>query len=211
MAVLSKVLLYVRGMYISSSRQLGRSFMYSGGFSTATMAALDIGDHPGAWSHLLDGPTKCAGPLTSRHRYNEFDASCATHTITSAVVFTAAVTAIHHLNRDNPHQDRFLFAGLVLGCGIGMSLSEGLEHTILKVLPWAIMMGLLCSIALRGVCGHKHGAECENENCRRHGCYSTGHHSFECHENGCCNCDNRVCEKCGLLDDHGNVDTTEVV
>ena len=111
---------------------------YTSLFGIGFASALDVGDYPGAWSSASWNFLACSGG----------DVPYTVHTIVSTIVFTAATTALHHLNRDDPYQDCFLFAGMTSGIGVGICLGSNIENTMLKVLPWAILMALLCSTIL---------------------------------------------------------------
>ena len=90
--------------------------------------------------------------------------SCAAHTIASTIAFTAAATAIHHRHHDDPYQDHCLFAGITLGVGIGLCLGHGLEGTIFKVLPWAILSALLCNIMMHRLLRKHNSRQTDMEN-----------------------------------------------
>lgn len=117
-------------------------------FAVGSIVALDVGDYSGAWSSALWSSSVCREPLAESNPSAGREEFCAGHTIISAIVFTAAATAIHHLQRNDIYQDHFLFAGITCGIGIGLSLGKGLEGTIFKVLPWGILVALLFSIMM---------------------------------------------------------------
>jgi len=137
-------------------------------FVLGSVAALDVGDYPGGWSSAPWSPLACSGG----------GASCAGHTIISTIAFTAAATAIYHIKRGVPYQEYFMFAGMTLGVGIGLCTGKGLEDTIFKVLPWAILVALLCSCMLHGAVRF------------------TQHHMSACALTASC----QDCEKCGAGD-----------
>jgi hypothetical protein len=111
----------------------------------ASAAALEVGNYHTPWS-LSE---RCSANLaTSIGGSSELYCTC--RTAVSAVTFTAAATTIYHLNSGDRYQNCCLFAGITLGIGIGLSVCEGLEEALLRVLPWGILAGLLCSML-----GHK--------------------------------------------------------
>lgn len=145
--------------YVDSERTIpwygfGRStwtepLMHMGLFSLASVAALDVAGEHGAWSFM---------PWTTNatcHNAPNFDHSevrdkicCGRHTIVSTIVFTAAATTVHHLRREDCYQDVYLFASITCGVGIGLCLGNNLHDMMFSILPWAILMGLLCSILI---------------------------------------------------------------
>jgi hypothetical protein len=144
-----------------------------------TVAALDVGEYVCATiapRHVFQYTSSQA----SRHSRAAVPTSCARHTAVSAIAFTVAATTIHHHFRDDQYQDSFLFAGMTLGIGIGLCLGKGLEGTIFKVLPCAILVALLCSMVLHRVLGR----------------------TKSCAMDGQIHCDNcKDVEKCGM-DEH---------
>jgi hypothetical protein len=131
---------------------------HTGLFSLASVAALDVGHYSSAYAfYCLDSPE--VGPTSV-----ENEAFCGGHTIASAFTFAAAATALHHLHHEDPYQDSFLFGGMTSGIGVGLCLGKGLEDTIFMVLPWGILIGLLCSIVMHKLVGHH--KDCAS--CKRH-------------------------------------------
>jgi hypothetical protein len=144
---------------------------HTGLFLLVSVAALDLGHYSSAYAvYCLDSPE-------ARPTSVENEAFCGGHTIASAFAFTAAATALHHLHLEDAYQDNFLFCGMTSGIGIGLCLGKGLEDTIFKVLPWGILIGLLCSIVMHKLAGHhKDHTRCRGHisdrcgNCSRNRC-----------------------------------------
>jgi hypothetical protein len=130
---------------LSRATSVIRPLAHVGLCSLASAAALEVGNHHTPWSPW-DGcsASLATGIIGSSELY------CISRTSVSAITFTAAATAIHHLNSGDRYQNCCLFAGITLGIGIGLSVCEGLEEALLRVLPWGILAGLLCSML-----GHK--------------------------------------------------------
>lgn len=112
----------------------------------ATLAALDVGKYRWAWSRVLRAQYYHEG-YTSSGISDPFRGS-ASHTTVSTMVFTASTVAISYLRHDDEYQDDCLFAGMMLGIGIGLYMDKSLEGIILQVFPWAILSALLCSMLL---------------------------------------------------------------
>jgi MFS family permease len=113
-------------------------------FYIDAMAALTIGDYPWSWNSTLRRVIRCRGDLGD-------DALSAGLLIVSSIAFTIASTIIYRINIDHRYQDRFLFGGITSGVGIGFILGGGLQTAILKVMPWTIMLALMCSIILHAL------------------------------------------------------------
>jgi hypothetical protein len=134
--------------------------------SLASVAALDVGNYiePMSAQH-------CPTTFDMNHSIATLNWPCTSHTVVSAIAFTAATTTIHHLNRHHKYQDCCLFAGITLGIGIGLSACRDLEGALLKALPWGILVGLLCSMVLHRVLqrndvgNHDPGAKFEHRSC----------------------------------------------
>jgi hypothetical protein len=117
-------------------------------FYIDAMAALAIGNYPCSWNSALRRVIRCRGDLGD----GAFSAGLL---IVSSIAFTIASTVIYHINIDHQYQDRFLFAGITSGVGIGFILGEGLQTAILKIMPWTIMLALMCSIILHALLPHQ--------------------------------------------------------
>lgn len=82
--------------------------------------------------------------------------SCSTSRVASPVVFTAATVALYHAHKEDQYQDRVLLGGITLGTIIGMGIGRDLYDTIMKIMPWTILLSLLCSICLHKLLNKKH-------------------------------------------------------
>jgi hypothetical protein len=120
------------------------NWYYRSSFYIDAVAALDIGNYPWSWSSALRRVTSCRGNLGD-------DALSAGYLIVSSIAFTIASTVIYRINIDHQYQNRFLFAGITSGVGMGFVLGGGLQMAILRVMPWTIILALMCSIILHAL------------------------------------------------------------
>jgi hypothetical protein len=129
--------------------------LVSTAFLVAAMAALDVGDYPWSWSAALRTINTCRLDLGD-------EAFSAGHIIISCIAFTIAATSIYRINIFHLYQDHFLFAGITSGVGIGFIFGGGLQAAIFTVMPWMIMLSLLCSIIFHAYLPHR-STEVEHE------------------------------------------------
>jgi hypothetical protein len=125
-----------------------RPLAHAGLWSLASVAALNVGDliEPGStWpmQPALEPCSTAAGSVLG----------CSTHKVMGAVAFTAATTAIYHLNRHHRYQDCCLFTGITAGIVAGLAKSSSSERCNVyeagaKLLTWSILAGLLCSMII---------------------------------------------------------------
>jgi hypothetical protein len=64
----------------------------------------------------------------------------------STIAFFTASTVIYRINVGDRCQDHFLLAGISSGVTSGFILGGGLHTVILNVMPWTVMLSLLCSM-----------------------------------------------------------------
>lgn len=75
----------------------------------------------------------------------------ATQVLTPPIAFTAAMTILCHVHKSDQHQSQFVFAGITTGVVAGMAMERDLRSTLLKALPWTILLSLLLSIVFHGI------------------------------------------------------------
>lgn len=63
--------------------------------------------------------------------------------VLALTVFTVATRTIYGFNRQHPYQDLAVLGSIVFGAFAGMALYRDLQNTMLKAVPWAILMALL--------------------------------------------------------------------
>lgn len=137
-------------------------------FCVGAAAALDVGDYlnpiiTSPWSTYHECPT-----FSPDNRV-----SCTRHMIVSTLAFSAATTTLRLHRRDDRYQDHFLLAGMTLGICGGLWRHKNLEGTIFKVLPWAVLGALLCSMIFHvamakvGRSGKKGAIHLEERDCEK--------------------------------------------
>jgi hypothetical protein len=146
-----------------------RPLAHAGLWSLASAAALNVGDliEPGSTWPLQPTLQPCSTTADSV-------LGCSTHKVMAAVAFTAATTAIHHLNRHHRYQDCCLFTGITAGIVAGLAKSWSSERCNVyeagaKLLTWSILAGLLCSMIIHRLQSRKFAYHNRTVSTERHG------------------------------------------
>ena len=81
-------------------------------------------------------------------------------------VFTAATRAIYRLNKQHQRQDYSVLCGIVFGTIAGMAVHRDLQSTMLKAVPWAILVALLAYTVVCKVWTSKNDVQALMMGCR---------------------------------------------